>query len=555
MSLVPLKPSVFAARGVKRTSATQSHNAAGPYPAPNGGLDYMQQLTSANPLTANTLENLIPRVYGCELRKGYMQWVGGLNAEVRSLLPYTGSTGDNVLFAATALGAIYDVTASSPTPTAPVFTHPSADVFGECYSINFAAGDKHYLLVVSAGVGYLIYDGTTWTNVAQGTDPGEINGPPSDEGLPVDPIEFSYIFQWKGRVWFLKRNSAIAYYLPIGQITGQVHAFDFGPLLPHGGPLEIGANWTVDAGDGIDDKLVLFSLEGDILMYAGTDLTDATKFAKEGSYYVGHLPLGRRCVARFNTDLAILTEKGLGFLSEVLRGEGFFKNAETAQRVNAALSKQVTDHMTQKYWELVFLPHEQMIVINTPTTSAVDMQWAYEVNAKAFCTLTRMPMLCVIASDRRTFFGDLQGNVWLGFEGSSDGAKNVGGVLTRGADVEGAVVSAFLPHGEPFRLKTFLLVRPTFLASSPPSIKVTINSDWTFNAPKGAPQFTPAAGSSLWDTGIWNQTVWNGSDKSFGAWVGVNGIGYFGALSMKVRGEPGTTFVSWQILTAQGGVL
>ena len=541
MSLMPLRSSPYVSRGKRRTSASQTHTAH-MYGAPVAGIDVTQTLVAADPNTAVVLENLIPRVYGCELRKGFVRWATGLNGEVRSLMSYNAPT-TTQLFACSSNGTIYDVTAQSSGAPIPVYTHPVGDMMGEWYSINFVTAGGNYLLSVSAGEGYHIFDGATWVDVAQGTGPGQING--------LDPKLFAYIFEWKGRVWFLRKDSAIAYYLPTGQITGTVVPFDFGPFLRKGGPLAVGTNWTVDGGEGIDDKLVLFSLEGDVLIYGGTDPSDANKFAKQGSYYLGHLPVARRCVSVFGTDIAILSEKGLCFLSELLRGQGFFVNAPIAQRVNSAIAQEVSAKMTQRYWELIFLPHEQLILVNTPTTTAVDTQWAFEVNAKAFCTLTHMPMLSTAAFDRRTFFGDGEGNVWLGFEGSSDGAVDA----SRGTDIEGTVVTAFLPHGEPYRTKIFHMVRPAFLAPVAPAIKVAINPDWSFISPSGSPQFTPPPGSSLWDLAIWNQTVWNGSEKSYAAWVGVQGSGFYGALSMKVRGEPGTTFVSWQLLTTPGGVL
>lgn len=541
MSLAPLNPSHYAMRGTRRSSATQAH-AAHMNGAPVAGIDVTQTLVAADPNTAITLENLIPRVYGCELRRGFSKWATGLGGEVRSLMPYNSSTGVK-LFAASSNGSIYDVTELSQTPPTPIYTHPVGDVTGEWYSVNYVNDAGSFLLSVSAGEGYHVYDGTTWVEIEQGTNPGQING--------IDPKLLAFIFVWKGFVWFLRKDSALAYVLPYGQITGTVEEINFGPYLSHGGPLEIGHNWTVDAGDGMDDKLVLFGREGDVLLYGGSDPFDANKFAKQGSYYIGHLPSGRRCVSRYSTDLAILSEKGLCFLSELLRGQGFFMNAAIAQRVNSSLAQEVAAKMTQPYWEVAFLAHEQLIIINTPTSTAIDKQWAYEVNTKSFCTLTGMPMLSVTSFDRRTFFGDTEGNVWFGFDGSSDGAV----YGTRGKDLEGTVVSAFLPFGEPYRLKRFMMVRPAFLAPVAPAVKVGMNADWSFSAPKGSPQFAPPLGSSLWDSGIWDQTVWNGSEQSYGVWVGVEGMGYYGALSMKVRGEPGTTFVSWQLLEIPGGVL
>jgi hypothetical protein len=548
MTLTPLKESHYNARGKRRTSVTQAH-AANIYPAPVKGLDYTQTLVAADPNSAITLENLIPRKWGSELRKGYSHWIGGLDGEVRTLMSYISVRrgGEDKLFACTSGAKIYDVSATSFLTPTELITHLPGDFPGEWHWINFAAGDNSYLLAVSQGVGYYVYDGTDFKAVAFGTEPGMIDG--------IDPLSIAYIFQWKSIVWFLKKDSAIAYYLPGGQIYGTVQEFDFGPFLEHGGPLWIGYNWTVDAGNGLDDKLALFSQEGDVLIYGGYDPNTVQTFQKESAHYLGHLPIGRRCVARFASDLVILSERGLCFLSELLRGQGLFLNSEVGQRVNAVIADDVSSKINSRYWEICFLPHEQLMLLNTPTLSAVDTQWAFEVNAKGFCTLTKMPMLTVISHDRKAFFGDTNGNVWLAFDGSSDGSRLTVDGLLRGADLEGIVMTAFLPHGEPVRLKRFQMVRPMFLAPEAPAIKVLMNSDWAFGSPRGSPVFSPPAGASLWNTAIWNQSVWSGTERSYGVWVGVEGMGYYGALAMRVRGAPGTTFVSWQAVTTPGGIL
>jgi hypothetical protein len=387
-----------------------------------------------------------------------------------------------------------------------------------------------------------LYDGSTWVKVVEGTAALQIEG--------VDPTTFDFVFVWKRRLWFIQDDSTKAWYLPVDVVAGKATAFDFGAMLPHGGALSLGTNWTVDAGDGIDDKLVMVGEQGDILVYGGIDPNDASSFKNEGRWYIGRMPQYRRCVSRYSADVPLLSERGLVFLTELMRGQGFFANAALAERINPELSKLVHAGLNGKYWEMRFLPQEQLLVINMPTTSVRDTQFVFEVNTKAFCTLVDMPMLCLETSGGRTFFGDGNGNVWSGFDGASDGAVDE----TPGKDLQGTVVTAFSDFGEGFRQKLFHLVRPSFLATSPPAVQVAINPDWNFRAPGSSPIYT-TAGESLWGSAIWGTSVWGGGEQSYAAWSGATGLGYYGALAMRVRGAPNTTFVSWQAVVSPGGIL
>ena len=544
MSLVPINTRVQNGRP-RRSGAAQNHR-ADMFPAPNRGIDVTQQLVGADPLTAIRLENLIPRVYGCELRHGYKRWVSNLGGEVRSLMPYIAADGSAQMFAATDAGTIFDVSAALPSGDVPVpvLTAPATPtgVNGQWYWVNFTNDGGDFLLMVCAGAGYYSWNGTAWTQHVEGTAPGQIDG--------IDPALFDYIWVWKRRIWFLQKNSTKAWYLPVDQIAGKVTAFDFGSMLLHGGSLAVGSNWTVDAGNGIDDKLVIISDQGDILIYGGIDPDEATTFQNEGRWYIGRVPYGRRFVTRYSSDLAMVCERGLAFLTEILRGQGFFANADTAQRVNSAIALEVQESLNESYWELRFVLPQQLLLVNTPTSLVQDRQWAFEVNNKAFANLVDIPMHTVEVLGANIFSGDINGNIWLLFSGDSDGAVDD----VPGKDINGTVVTAFQPFGEGYRTKRFLMVRPSFIAPAPPSVKVAINPDWRFGAPSGAPIYT-RAGQSLWDTAVWSQSVWSGDTQSYAAWVGAQGLGFYGALAMQVRGQPGTIFASWQAITTPGGVL
>ena len=526
------------------SSATQTH-AAYPFASPNGGLDLTQPLPGGDPSFAARLENLIPRVWGCEMRAGYFRWCYGAGGEVRTLMSYfpPSAAGGTRLFAGISTGDVFDVTAPTDLSSVPPeFTTTDGDVDGEWYWVNYSNTAGNFLLMVCAGAGYWAFDGSTWTQITEGTATGQIEG--------INPDQFSYIFVWKNRIWFLQRDTSRAWYLPIGQIAGKATEFDFGPLLPHGGSLQVGVNWTMDGGDGMDDNLVLISSQGDVLVYKGTDPDEASTFSVVGLCYIGRVPGGRRFTSQYSSDLAIVCERGVVFMSELMRGQGFFQNATLALRVNTELARRVSESLRNPYWEVRYLPEVQLIIVNTPVRAGSQLQWGFEVNAKSWFNISGMPMVTILPFDGQTFFGDLNGNVWRAFSGDSDGAVDG----EPGKDLEGVCLTMFQPLGEGMRKKRFLMAKPSFIASTAPSVKVAMNSQWDFGAPTSAPSYSKG-GDALWDVGLWDQTYWSGAQNTYEAWVGVTGLGNYGALALRVRGRAGTIFASWTALVEQGGIL
>lgn len=545
MSLVPFERPRKAIP--RMSSATITHNAQ-QFPAPNNGIDVSQPLPGGDPTKAIRLDNLIPRVFGCVMREGYRNWVMNMGGEIRSLMSYQPAhNAQGAHFAASSNGSVFDITEPQDKdfiPTAVWTVDPTdMDVPGQFSYTNFTTGgDVHFLCVVGQGAGYRTWNGTAWVVHAEGTDPGEIEG--------VDPEKFDFVMQWKRRLWFIEANSTIAWYLPVDVIAGKATAFDFGPLFPHGGSLAMLQNWTVDGGEGLDDNLVVISTQGDVLLYKGTDPDEASKFSMVGRWYIGKVPIGRRFSTHYSTDLAIISERGLVFLSELLRGQAFFDNAILARNVNGELGEQVIRRSGEKYWELKFLPREQGIIINTPKTAYGDSQWFFEINSKAFCNLYGMPMLAVDTYDSRTFIGDESGNVWLAFDGDSDG--KIDGV--KGKDLEGGVLTTFQPVGDGIRIKRFLMARPSFVAPVAPAITVKVNANWNLSLPNYIAPFI-GQGLTRWDTDKWDECVWNGEAQSYENWTGANGTGRFAALAMRVKGYAGTTFIGWGLLVEQGGIL
>jgi len=553
---MPLQAYSHPRRTTPRRSGQLRTHAAFPFPAPQGGINTALPLPGASPLTALRMENFIPRALGCQLRKGYVLWQSNLDGEVGSFMKYQPATGAAILLAATDTGSIYNVTANLPSTTVPtpVTTVAGGQPNGEWTSLNFVTGGGvHVLLMVNPGGGYWVFDGTTFTQITLGAGVNQITG--------VDPDLFVFVTVFRNRIWFIEGGTSRAWFLPVDVYYGTVEEVDFGPMLPNGGALAALVNWTYDGAGGaggtagatgsVNTQLVVIGEQGDVLVYAGDDEDDPSLFSQiKGRWYVGRVPVGRRFFSLYLSDVIILSEKGMNFMSELMRGQGFFDNAGRAQAINSELAPQINNTLSSRYWEVVFLPQQQMIVINRAEVTIEQLQWVYEVNNRAFATMRGIPMLTVAVFEGRTFSGDLEGNVWWCFEGNSDGAIDD----EPGLDLQGIIVTSFQAMGDPVRLKRFLMVRPSFISVSPPGIQAVLNHEWDL-AMSGATPAYAGAGDSFWDVGLWDVAVWSGAGQSYESWIGATGTGRYASLALRIRGAADTIFVAWQALVEQGGIL
>lgn len=531
MPLVALKPY----KAPRRSAAAQTVQVIA-IPAPVGGLNYRDPLSSMAPTDALVLENFIPKQTGAELRRGWKYHTEPLENAVVSLFSYNAADpANNKLFAASN-GDIYDVTADPPV-VSQASTGSTEDVWS---TTQFATTSGMYLLAVSPGAGYWIYDGSTWAQQ-------------SVTGLPSDPTSVAV---WKNRVWFTVKDSSSVYYLDtVDAITGTAVEFTMGSILRNGGYVRGLINWTLDAGIGIDDYLVVVGSEGDIGVWQGTDPSDPAKFGLKGVWYVGPVPKYGRFFTNFGGDVMLLSELGLVPMSRLVNGQFSEIQPGPSQKVQSLLSPLISELKDEKSWDIYLSPANDIVVIKLPPRNGLFVQYAMNVNTGAWCTFSNIPQVCTAVLNGEVFFATDSFAVAKAFTGELDGvATNDEG----GEFVNAEVQTAFNAVGTPANLKRFTCVRPNFLARQPPRVKLRLNTQFSFENVAGYPSSPLGVEQAEWDSGVWNLSLWGraGATGAFQAWVGVTGLGYYGALRMRVRALGGSTnFISWHMMFEPGGLM
>lgn len=479
--------------------------------------------------TAIILENWFPEATSIRPRKGYTAHVTGIAAAVNTLMPYvSGST--QKLFAA-GNGKIYDVTSSGALGAA-VQSSLTSTKFSY---VNFATAGGQYLFMVNGEDAARYYDGSSWTQ-------------PSITGATSST--FSAVTSHKSRLFFVKKNTATIYYLGVDSIAGAATAFEVGSQLRRGGFIVGLSSWSVDAGDGMDDLLTLWSSEGEVLVYAGTN--PSSDYSLVGRYTCGR-PVGNRPLFPIGGDLAMLSEDGVLALSSVMRLDRLTaKDKALTARVVDEYLKAVKSYRSSFGWQMITLPKASMALINVPGAgnAGASVQFAYNVSTRAWSKFTGLDALCWELFNGEIYFGTPAGGVYKAESGGSD----------NGAAIVARCLPAFSHLGAPGRTKHVKQLMPMFstdLSDYTFGSSCVVNFNYPGSPGGGSPG---AAGLFTWDSSAWDGlNTWGGA-AVWDDWASANNIGYvvspYAVAQIDADSSPEFEFslIGWNILHEVGGL-
>jgi hypothetical protein len=536
-------------RTPQRSAATQTHKKL-VLPPPVGGLNSKDPLATMDGKDAQILENFICRPRGAELRGGWQDVLESpFTGEVSTLMSYRATNpADNKLFACVG-NSVFDVTPALDTadPLEPLPTLEVAEGVDHGYwsSLSYSLKTDKYLCAVANGAGYYTYD------AAGGWVKREITG--------VDHDNLTSIAVWKNRLWFTQLNSSEVFYLGIGEVLGgEAKFFDYGPMFKRGGSVVAITNWTMDGGNGTDDYQLIFGSGGDVLVYKGTDPSNMETYTLVGVWSIGRYPRGDRFFTNYGGDVLVLSELGLTSMQQLITG-----NASAVGEMNPIINKIAEQLMhrlapgkTVGFWEVRYSSDIESVLLIAPRKGGGSYEhYCLGLAARGWSTFTAMAIKTMTMHDRKTYIGTPDGRVGHAFDVNNDamGVKK-SRMTDLGQPVRGRVLSAYTDFGVGANLKRFLLARPIFMCTHPPSVAVRMRMDYASNTSVSLPTYA-RTDIATWDAAIWDQAYWSGSDNVFHVWTGILGVGYLGALDLMIEGERGLMYLGSHITAEVGGML
>lgn len=405
--------------------------------------------------------------------------------------------------------------------------------------VNIATSGGNFLMAVNGADKLRGWSGTAWWTDGDGAH--DITG--------VDTATCISACLFKRRVWLIVKNSTSVWYLPVDSIAGAAAQLDFGSIFQRGGYLMAMANWSLDAGIGIDDYAAFISDQGECAVYKGSDPTSAATWALVGVFLIG-APIGRRCTASLAGDVMLITRDGLLPLSKALMSSRVNSQIAISDKISNAMGDAATLYGANYGWQAIQFAPESMVLLNVPTSATLAEQYVMNSTTGAWCRFSGWNARCFETYGDELYFGGAGGSTYAVFKAWS-------GYSDYGTNIFPEALQAFNYFGSRSMLKEFTLAQPLFATDAATAMRYGINVDFDQTAPTGVPTVTPgAAGTALWNTSLWDVGVWSGYPEMQKAWQSVGGIGYCAGMHMAGASNTGT--LEWYATTyafKPGGVL
>ena len=503
-------------------------------PSPLGGLNARDSLANMPPTDAIILDNWFPTPSDVSLRNGYSQYAIGLPGWVNSLLPYNNLTATRKLFAASVAG-IYDVTNAGSVGAA-VVTGLTSTQF---QWVNFATAGATYLYGVNGVDNPVLYNGTSWQKVGNGTSPISITG--------VTPSTFIQVTAFQQRLYFIPVNSTGFWYLPAASVGGAASFFDLGPLFNLGGYLAGMIDWTINNAAGVQEYAVFISSEGECLMYQGYDPNTSATWGLVARFRIGR-PIGTRFFCKTGSDVIILTVDGAVPLSQSLLTERSSINIAVTDKIRNLIRNDIATYGSNYGWQLKLHPAGTKLIINVPVTSNSEYyQYVMNTITGAWCSFGKLNNswdgACFEILEDSLYFGG------YGFVGLADS-----GTTDNNGTIQATGKGAFNYFGIRGQNKLFTLMRPVFIGAKGLTAAVDINVDFEDVLPTSIPASANAIGTP-WGS-PWGSPWTTPNTQIVQDWDTPNAIGFCAAPYVII--EAANQSVSWQatdICFQPGGIL
>jgi hypothetical protein len=460
-----------------------------------------------SPQDAVVLTNWWPYPSYIGVRKGSQNHATGFASPVETIAEYLPPSGASKLFAV-AGGAIYDATSAGAIGAAAVSGLTNSQ--WQWQGITTPGGS--YLYMVNGVDKPQLWNGTTWTAI-DGVSVPAITG--------VTTTTLAHVTLFKNRLFFTQQNTLSLWYLPVNSVGGAAALMDLGSVFRKGGRIEAVYAWTIDAGSGMDDHLVIISSNGEVAVYRGSDPSSSTDWSITGVFVLGR-PLGRRCGTKFGGDLAINTTEGIYPLSKGLMSNDVNRQNALTDKIQNSTSQMAQLYSANSGWQVELFTDANMLILNIPAGNGVNFQYVQNTITGAWAKFTGWDARCWVNASTGLYYGGATAVIkaWVGDLDGSTG-------------ITADVLPAFSMFGRQAQNKFFTMVRPNFLTNGNPSVYYGLNTDYQLVDPEGALDTSTPTGMT-WGAMTWGSMVWGGQIVPLSKWQTVGGVANAAAVRLRV---------------------
>jgi hypothetical protein len=483
-------------------------------PAPIRGIIEVENWAYTKPGSVNVIDNWFPTQKGLRLRGGTERWATLPDPVeiVRSGFEYV-SGANQRMFAATAT-RIFDVSfADSPVLQTGVGTITN----GNFSAAQLANSGGDWLLICNDAGDYVRrFNGTAWEylDIAFAGTPGRIVG--TTPGVPAAVVAghgLTYVWKYRNRLFFVQGGSMNAYCLPLNAVAGELIYIPLSGAAKRGGSLLFGASWSIDAGDGIDDKCVFATDQGELLVFTGTDPTTSANWRQEGRYDISK-PLGKNGHQQLGGDVLVATVDGIVPLSGAIQKD---VSALSLSAISYNIEPMWMRELKAKDvypWTLCKWDEGDALLVNFPGGTSYNTKTVgvSNLHTGAWSRYTGWDAMCFMKLRGSLFFGTQDGKI---LQAESTGLDDAQWDVGLGTNTGNTYVCKMIGGWEMFQAPpnqvTWFQARAAFFSSArePFEPQLSATTDYEFRVP-APPNAGPDPGLlDVWDQGLWDTALWD----------------------------------------------
>ena len=498
-------------------------------PAPIGGWNTRDPLAAMNPMDAVELNNWFPTTTDVVTRRGHEAHATGITGTTETLAVYNGLNGTNKLFAVSDTDAYNVSSAGAGSAQSLTITD------GKFQTLNMGDGTNQWLMMFNGADAPKYYDGTSWVEVTGATSPA-LTG--------VTPTTIIQGCEYGGRLYLIPKDSLSFWYLPANAVGGLALEFDLSGFADMGGYIMWAATWTFDGGDGVDDKIVFMTSQGQAIVYTGTNPSSAVTWARVGTYNLGK-PIGRRSFIKYGGDLIAITQNGAYPLSTTIENYDINNKSAVTDKIEPTFTYASRTYGSNFGWEATLFHSESAMIFNIPLSATTSEQYVMNTITKAWCKFDSWNATTFAVFNDELYFG-----------GSTVVQKAWTGTADLGSNIVCYGKSAFNNFGSVSQQKRWTLFRPMLQVNGAIGFKTDMDIDFSDRPITGTATYTTTA-ASTWDVAKFDEGFWTATLEIVRAWTSPDSnVGYYA--SGKVKIDTNSTRVHWvasDYTFEQGGIL
>jgi len=501
-------------------------------PAPVKGWNARDQVDQLEETEAAVLDNFVPQRNRVEVRGGVQVFsrVGGGDPVGAGFEFSSGGTRKMIVAAGAQIGTVTD----GGVYTALSSSFTSSDWSGLMMGAN--------LLLFNGADTPQKYDGTTLSN-------NTLTG----SGLTATNIVAAIhhrtrLYAWESaQPWF--------WYGGTSAISGVLNKFDLTYIGRQGGNVVWIESLTVDAGDGVNDLIVIAMSSGDYIVYAGSNPGDSSNWSLVGVYPLAP-PVNRRAVTKLAGDIIALTIDGAVSLNQTLPVGRTQQSRALSDRISGAFLSAVQSYGANDGWKVMHYPRGSLLIFVIPRVfpSSGDVTtdlYVMNTDTQAWTRFTNLKVRALwLYKDRLYFGGPVDGAAWNeAIWNESPWSKGL--VLrydeTSPADIEldqyGATLASTIQvDARPgysqmsrsrVQQKRWTMARPIMETDADLAINVALAVDYDDAEPLSQIVAGSSGTDASWGEAVWNVTPWAGGLTTYRNWISVAGVGYSAALNVR----------------------